>query len=73
MQRSCRPIGPRSWIQPPGVGSCVAVPRRSMASAACRFAAAAVIGGIRPFGGSVISDVRRLSTVDVPPSSQKLL
>ena len=44
-----------------------------MATAACRFAAAAVIDGMRPFGGSVISEVRRLSTVEVPPSSQKLL
>ena len=51
----------------------MAVPRRSMASAAARFEAAAVIGGMRPFAGSVISEVRRLSTVDVPPSSQKLL
>jgi hypothetical protein len=36
-------------------------------------AAAAVIGGTLPFGGSTISDVRRSSTVWVPRSSQKLL
>ena len=61
-----------SSSQPPGESSSVPTPRRASRRAACRRAAAGVSDGIRPSGGSTISDVRSVVTV-LPQSNQKSL
>ena len=72
MQRTCSPPGPRSSTNPPGVGSWADTSLRAAVSAACRSSASCVSAGIRPSGGSTISDVRSVVT-DVPSSNQKSL
>ena len=52
----------------PRAGRC-----RNAAVASLRCWPSGVRGGIRPLGGSTISEVRRVSTTLVPRSIQKLL
>ena len=62
-----------SSSQPPRLTLCMERPRRFSSSVAFFSSAAWVNGGILPFGGSTISDVRLVPTVFVPLSTQKLL
>ena len=73
MHRTCRPFGPRSSTQPPGVGSWGPVCSRASAIAARFCSASGVRDGMRPSGGSMTSDVRRVSMTESPRSNQNVL
>ena len=65
--------GPRSSTHPPGVGEWRLTPARASRCAACRAAASAAKAGTRPSGGSVTSDVWRVSATLLPGSNQNWL